>query len=54
VQGVGFRPFVYRLADEMGLDGWVVNDNRGVTLEVHDHRVVVTRRIPRLRDSSQR
>jgi len=34
VQGVGFRPFVYRLADEMGLDGWVVNDNRGVTLEV--------------------
>jgi hydrogenase maturation protein HypF len=34
VQGVGFRPFVYRLADEQGLDGWVCNDEHGVLLEV--------------------
>jgi len=34
VQGVGFRPFVYRLADELGLDGHVRNDERGVLLEV--------------------
>ncbi|MHC4982790.1 MAG: carbamoyltransferase HypF [Planctomycetota bacterium] len=34
VQGVGFRPFVYRLAVELGLTGWVVNDSRGVTIEV--------------------
>jgi hydrogenase maturation protein HypF len=34
VQGVGFRPFVYRLADEFNLTGWVVNDGRGVTIEV--------------------
>ena len=34
VQGVGFRPFVYRLADEFNLTGWVVNDNRGVTIGV--------------------
>jgi len=34
VQGVGFRPFVYRLAREGGLIGWVANDGRGVRLEV--------------------
>ncbi|MCE5327731.1 MAG: carbamoyltransferase HypF [Planctomycetaceae bacterium] len=34
VQGVGFRPFVYRLAVECNLTGWVLNDARGVTLEV--------------------
>jgi hydrogenase maturation protein HypF len=34
VQGVGFRPFVYRLAAELGLGGWVRNDERGVELEV--------------------
>ncbi len=34
VQGVGFRPFVYRLANELGLAGWVNNDSLGVTVEV--------------------
>ncbi len=34
VQGVGFRPFVYRLAHEQGLAGWVRNDEHGVLLEV--------------------
>jgi hydrogenase maturation protein HypF len=34
VQGVGFRPFVYRLAHEQGLAGWVLNDEHGVLLEV--------------------
>jgi hydrogenase maturation protein HypF len=33
VQGVGFRPFIYRLAREEGLGGRVRNDARGVTIE---------------------
>ena len=34
VQGVGFRPFVYRLATENRLTGWVRNDVDGVFIEV--------------------
>jgi len=34
VQGVGFRPFVYRLAKKFNLGGWVLNDSRGVVIEV--------------------
>jgi hydrogenase maturation protein HypF len=33
VQGVGFRPFVYRLAQANTLSGWVLNGNQGV--EIH-------------------
>jgi hydrogenase maturation protein HypF len=34
VQGVGFRPYVYRLASELRLGGYVLNDAHGVLLEV--------------------
>ncbi|MCU1457030.1 MAG: (NiFe) hydrogenase maturation protein HypF [Actinomycetia bacterium] len=34
VQGVGFRPFVYRLATERGLSGHVGNDPAGVFIEI--------------------
>jgi len=32
VQGVGFRPFVYRLAHKYGIRGWVLNSSEGVTI----------------------
>ena len=50
VQGVGFRPFVYRLARELSLHGWVVNDSRGVRIEVEGRGGDVERfqtRLPR-------
>lgn len=34
VQGVGFRPHVFRLATELQLDGWVLNSSQGVFIEV--------------------
>lgn len=33
VQGVGFRPFIYRLANEQKLKGWVLNSSEGVVIE---------------------
>jgi hydrogenase maturation protein HypF len=34
VQGVGFRPFVYNLARELALTGYVFNSSSGVTVEI--------------------
>ncbi|MBV8102854.1 MAG: carbamoyltransferase HypF, partial [Verrucomicrobia bacterium] len=34
VQGVGFRPFVFRLATQLRLNGWVLNCSQGVFIEV--------------------
>ncbi|HLL91818.1 MAG TPA: carbamoyltransferase HypF [Solirubrobacteraceae bacterium] len=49
VQGVGFRPFVHRLAREHTLAGWVRNDERGVLLEVEGEADAVERFLERLR-----
>jgi len=43
VQGVGFRPFVYRLATGMGLTGWVLNSNGGLVVEVEGERDELSR-----------
>src|ERR1700734_609878 len=34
VQGVGFRPFVYKTATSLGLSGYVFNSSAGVTIEI--------------------
>jgi hydrogenase maturation protein HypF len=41
VQGVGFRPWVWRLATGLGLDGWVENDSSGVTIQVEGEEAAV-------------
>ena len=49
VQGVGFRPFVYRLARSLNLTGWVRNGPDGVAIEVEGRAADVARFVPRLR-----
>ena len=48
VQGVGFRPFVHRLAGAHQLAGWVRNDERGVVLEVEGEPAAVALFVERL------
>lgn len=42
VQGVGFRPFIYRLANSLKLKGWINNSAQGVTIEVEGVRQKLT------------
>jgi hydrogenase maturation protein HypF len=48
VQGVGFRPFVFRLASEMQLPGWVSNTSQGVVIEVEGGKSTLDRFILRV------
>ena len=48
VQGVGFRPFVYRLAEGAGVTGFVRNDSSGVVLELEGPRRAVEDVLSRL------
>jgi hydrogenase maturation protein HypF len=48
VQGVGFRPFVYRLATELGLRGWVNNSPQGVFIEAEGGRELLEQFLLRL------
>lgn len=41
VQGVGFRPFIYRFANSLGLVGWVRNDGGGVEIEIQGSEPVL-------------
>ena len=48
VQGVGFRQFVYRLATDLALTGWVINDTQGVFIEVEGPDATLQRFLERL------
>ncbi|MFA6318086.1 MAG: carbamoyltransferase HypF [Elusimicrobiota bacterium] len=50
VQGVGFRPFVFRLAADLGLTGWVNNSPAGVTIEAEGPQAALETLLERLVD----
>jgi len=51
VQGVGFRPFVYNLARQLELAGYVLNSSAGVTIEIEGNEPAVARFVATLRNS---
>ncbi len=52
VQGVGFRPFVYRWATKLALGGWVRNDASGVIMEVQGPMQALARLVNALYDEA--
>ncbi|MRR51229.1 MAG: carbamoyltransferase HypF, partial [Rhodocyclaceae bacterium] len=52
VQGVGFRPFVWRLAGELGLSGWVRNDGEGVDIAAEGPAAALDTLLLRLRSEA--
>ncbi len=50
VQGVGFRPFIYRLAIENNIKGYVLNDTEGVTIEAEAEEESLKRFVKAIKD----
>ena len=50
VQGVGFRPFVYRLAQQNGITGWVLNGEDGVHVVAEASDEAIARFVDTVRD----
>ncbi|HSJ16142.1 MAG TPA: carbamoyltransferase HypF, partial [Longimicrobiales bacterium] len=51
VQGVGFRPFIYRIAHELGVTGWVANDSAGAVIDAEADDALLERFIERLHEA---
>ncbi len=52
VQGVGFRPFVYNLARQLGLAGYVLNSSAGVLIELEGDGAQIDRFLLQLRENA--
>ena len=52
VQGVGFRPFVYRIATELHLSGWVLNGEQGVAIHLEGDEARVQSFLDRLKNEA--
>ena len=54
VQGVGFRPAVYRIARQLGLSGIVYNDTKGVTIELQGEEAKIAEFLVRLQSETDK
>ena len=54
MQGVGFRPAVYRIAQTLGLSGVVYNDTKGVTVELQGEEKRIADFLPRLQSGTDK
>ncbi len=54
VQGVGFRPAVYRIARSLGLSGAVYNDTKGVTVELQGQEARITEFMSQLKSGREK
>ena len=52
VQGVGFRPFVYRIACELRLTGWVLNGEEGVAIHLEGDASLLQSFLDRLKNEA--
>lgn len=49
VQGVGFRPYIYNLANKLNLNGWVLNDSNGVEIHIEGENDSIKNFIDRIK-----
>ncbi len=54
VQGVGFRPAVYRIARSLGLSGFIYNDTKGVTVELQGEQEKIAEFMVRLQSGADK